>query len=209
MDSLIEEFQGAVHELNSCGQKSCLLLGQTSQFSYWGETGTGKGLVARLIHDLSNRKKGPFVDVSLAGIPPTLAASEIVGHTKGAFTGAQDRHGLFEAANGGTIVLDEIGEADKDVQALLVSILESGSIRRLGESRRRNVDVRVIAATNREMREAVETGTFRADLCDRIAAITISLPPLREHPADIPLLAANILEKLEWRAFQPERYLQC
>jgi hypothetical protein len=165
-----------------------------------GETGTGKNVAARLIHNLSTRKEHPFVAVNMGAIPSSLASDELVGHTKGAFTGAvSNRLGLFQQANRGSIFLDEIGEAPNDVQAIVLSILDTRSVRPLGGASNVNVDVRVIAATNRDIRAQMEVGNFRPDLYNRIAAIVIRLPPLRERPADIPALAARILAKISPR----------
>ncbi len=155
-----------------------------------GETGTGKELIARLIHSRSPRAKAPFVAVHCAAIPATLLESELFGYEKGAFTGAtQRRIGRFEAANTGTIFLDEIGEIDAPTQVKLLRFLESHSFERLGSSTTINVDVRVICATNRDLKGMVATGDFREDLYYRLNVVEINIPPLREHREDIaPLL---------------------
>lgn len=160
-----------------------------------GESGTGKELVARDIHQQSKRKKYPFVAVNCAAFQETLFESELFGHVKGAFTGAHEtRLGLFEAADGGTLFLDEIGELPVNVQAKLLRVLESGEIRRLGESKVIPVDTRIIAATNKELAFEVEKGLFREDLFFRLNIVQISLPPLRKRKDDIPLLAEHFLK---------------
>ena len=196
MKSLIEELPGDSELIERVRSEIMLAARTELPVLLVGETGTGKSVAARLIHGLGNRKERPFVEVNLAGIPPSLASAEIVGHSKGAFTGAiSDRPGLFERAHGGTIFLDEIADASIDVQNILLSILGSRSIRRLGEATTRNVDVRVIAATNRNMQTLLESGGFRADLYNHLAGILIRLPPLRERRTDIPALAEHILAK--------------
>ena len=159
-----------------------------------GETGTGKELVARAIHSSSHRKDKPFVAVNCAGLTESLLSSQLFGHTRGAFTGAiEDRQGLFEAANGGTLLLDEIGDIPITVQNQLLRVLQEREITRLGESRPRKIDVRVLAATHRNLSEEAAKGTFRSDLFYRIRVARISLPSLRARREDIPLLAASFL----------------
>lgn len=160
-----------------------------------GETGTGKELVARAIHRCSQRAKQPLVKVNCAAIPHSLIESELFGHEKGAFTGAiKARKGLFEQANGGTIFLDEIGELGSDVQAKLLRVLQNGEISRLGSEAIINVDVRVLAATHRDLKEMVEAGEFREDLFYRLNVVSINVPPLRERGSDITQLAKHFLE---------------
>jgi Nif-specific regulatory protein len=159
-----------------------------------GETGTGKELVARGIHQASTRAEAAFVAVNCAAVPETLLESQLFGHRRGAFTGAtQDQRGLFEAATGGTILMDEIGEMPGAMQAKLLRVLQDGEVVPLGDTRPRKVDVRVLSATNRDLNAEVSHGTFREDLYYRIAAFPIRLPPLRERREDIPILADRFL----------------
>ena len=159
-----------------------------------GESGTGKELIAEAIHRNSKRRNGPFVKVNLGGIPVGLFESEMFGHVKGAFTDARaDRAGRFALAHGGTIFLDEIGELDPASQVKLLRVLQDRTFEVLGSSVSRTVDVRVVAATNRNLKEAVEKGTFREDLLYRLNLITIQLPPLRERREDVKLLARQFL----------------
>lgn len=154
-----------------------------------GETGTGKEVFAKAIHGLSNRKNMPFVSVNCAAIPENLLEAELFGNEKGAYTGAvEQRIGFFETANKGTIFLDEIGEMPLLTQVKLLRVLESGEYSRLGSSVVRKVDVRVVAATNRDLEYEVQKGNFRQDLFFRLKSVHLILPPLREHPTDIPLL---------------------
>jgi Nif-specific regulatory protein len=161
-----------------------------------GETGTGKEVITKAIHFGGNRRDRPFVAQNCAAIPSELLESEMFGYKRGAFTGAdQDKKGLFEIAHGGTLLLDEIGELDLALQAKLLRVLQDGAIRRVGETAERKVNVRIVAATNRDLKEAVERGTFRLDLFYRLNVLTIELPPLRERREDIPLLAQAFLER--------------
>ncbi|MEQ9495269.1 MAG: sigma 54-interacting transcriptional regulator [Deltaproteobacteria bacterium] len=161
-----------------------------------GETGTGKDLVARALHEQGRRAAGPFVVFDCGAVAPTLAESELFGHVRGAFTGADaDREGAFERAAGGTLFLDEIGELDSALQPKLLRALESKTVRRVGGAEERAVDVRVVAATHRDLRQMVNAGTFREDLFHRIAVFLVRVPPLRERPDDIEALAQHFLAR--------------
>jgi len=165
-----------------------------------GETGTGKELIARNLHDKSQRAGHAFIPVNCGALPENLVESELFGHRKGAFTGADNhRKGLFEVANGGTLFLDEVGELDKSVQVKLLRFLESGEIRRVGENDPFRVDVRVLCATHRDLRDMIETDLFREDLFFRINTFEIHLPPLRDRKPDIPALARHMLRRYSQR----------
>ena len=160
-----------------------------------GETGVGKELCAHRLHRLSRRAGRPLVHVNCAALPESLAESELFGHARGAFSGAvNDRPGRFEAAEGGTLFLDEVGELPLSIQAKLLRTLQNGEIQRLGADQPRRVNVRVIAATNRSLREHVRDGTFRADLYHRLSVYPVPIPPLRERDHDVLLLAGRFLE---------------
>ncbi len=177
------------------------LLDQVSQASspvlLEGESGTGKGVLARLIHQRSPRAKAPFVDLNCAGLSKELLESELFGHEKGAFTSATTtKPGLFEVASAGTLFLDEIGEMEISIQARLLKALEDRKFRRVGGLRDLQADFRLVAATNRTLRDEVAAGTFRKDLFYRLNVVTIRVPPLRERADDIPLLAQQLTAKL-------------
>ena len=162
----------------------------------YGESGTGKELVARAVHSCSTRASEPFVSINCGAFPETLLESELFGYVKGAFTGAsQNKRGLFEVASGGTIFLDEIGEMSVSMQVKLLRVLQERTIRPVGGTQETPVDVRVIAATNRDLREMVANGTFREDLYYRVSVIPIQVPALRERREDVELLANHFLKK--------------
>jgi DNA-binding NtrC family response regulator len=189
-------------------------VGQTdSTVLVTGESGTGKELIARAIHATSRRAQGPFVSVSCAALPEQLLENELFGHVKGAFTGAlAARKGLLEEAQGGTFFLDEVGEAPLAIQTKLLRVLEERSIRRLGDNRSWPVDIRVVAATNRDLDVAVREKAFREDLLYRLNVIRLHLPPLRERSDDVPLLARHFLAlhcrqlERELEGFSPEAF---
>jgi len=169
---------------------------QSSRVLITGESGTGKELVARAIHENSARAKEPFITVDCGAFPETLLESELFGYMKGAFTGAnENRQGLFQAANGGTLLLDEIGNMSPTMQVKLYRVLQEGKVRPLGSTEEADVDVRVIAATNRDLEKAIAAGEFREDLFYRLAVIPIHVPPLRERREDIPLMVRAFLDR--------------
>ena len=165
-----------------------------------GETGTGKELVARAIHYNSPRREAPFVTVNCGALPDSLVEAELFGHRKGAFTGADSNHpGKFEAADGGTLFLDEVGEIPLELQPKILRALQTGEIDRIGQDHPSRVDVRIVAATNSDLEQAVSEGTFRRDLYYRLAVVQITVPPLRERRDDIPLLAQHFLARFSER----------
>jgi len=169
-----------------------------------GETGTGKELVARAIHLHSSRRDRPFITLNCGAIPANLVEAELFGHSKGAFTGAdRARKGKFEAADSGTLFLDEIGEVPLELQPKLLRVLESGMVDRIGEDNPVQVDVRIVAATNRDLEGMVQDGTFRRDLFYRLSVVPIAIPPLRKRRQDIPLLAAHFLGRMAQRTGRP------
>jgi len=165
-----------------------------------GESGTGKELVARQIHDRSSRSKRPFIDINCAAIPENLIESELFGHEKGAFSGAvYSKRGLFDAANGGTLFLDEIGDMPMSAQSKLLRVLQEGEIRKVGSTETRKIDVRVVAATHRNLQKRVEQGFFRQDLLFRLDVVSLSISPLRDRAEDIPELACFFLSSFSQR----------
>lgn len=161
-----------------------------------GESGTGKELIARLVHQISPRREKPFVTVNIAALPETLIESELFGHIKGSFTGAdQDRVGRFEEADGGTLFIDEIGDVPLQIQVKLLRVIQFGQIQRIGENLTRNIDVRIITATSRDIERMISENTFRNDLYWRLNVINIALPALRQRKDDIPILVKHFIEK--------------
>lgn len=174
-----------------------------------GETGTGKELVAEVIHELSPRERAPYVVVDCAAIPRELIESEMFGHARGAFTGAtSDREGAFESANGGTIFIDELGELPLDLQPRLLRVLEKMEVKRVGAETTKKIDVRVIAATNRDLKREVSEGRFREDLYFRLNVVKLYIPPLRDRPEDVELLAERFLNDFPGLDGDPIRLLE-
>src|SRR5580692_2854979 len=181
-------------------QRVYKMIEKVSQHEYpvliLGESGTGKELVAKSIHYSGIRKERPFAPVDCSSLVPTLIESELFGYVKGAFTGAmQSKQGLLEAAQGGTLFLDEIGDMPVDLQAKLLRALQEREVKPVGSTERRHINIRIIAATNRDLESAIRTGAFRQDLYFRLNVVQIKLPPLRERKSDIPLLVNSFLEK--------------
>jgi transcriptional regulator with GAF, ATPase, and Fis domain len=188
------ELVGQSAALGAVAQQIDLVAPTDSTVLVLGESGTGKELIAREIHRRSKRAAKPLVKVNCAAVPRELYESEFFGHAKGAFTGAlRDRTGRFELADGGTLFLDEIGEIPLEHQAKLLRVLQEGELERVGDERTRKVDVRLIAATNRDLKAEAEAGRFRQDLYYRLSVFPVQLPPLRKRPEDIPLLADHFL----------------
>jgi PAS domain S-box-containing protein len=200
-DSMFEDIVGSSEALRKVLRQVGKVAHSDSTVLILGETGTGKELVARAIHKRSNRGERAFIGVNCAAIPPSLIASELFGHEKGAFTGAtQRRMGRFESANGGTIFLDEVGDLPAEIQIALLRVLQEREIERVGSSRPIPVDVRVVAATHRDLDALVAEGKFRQDLLYRLNVVPIQMPPLRERVADIPLLVEYFIDRFGKRA---------
>jgi formate hydrogenlyase transcriptional activator len=199
--SMFEEIVGSSDSLHTVLRQVAKVAPMDSTVLILGETGTGKELIARAIHKRSNRAARVFIRVNCAAIPPSLLASELFGHEKGAFTGAtQRRLGRFESANGGTIFLDEIGDLPGETQIALLRVLQEREFERVGSSQPISVDVRVVAATNRDLKAAAAAGTFREDLFYRLNVFPIQLPPLRERVDDIPLLVEYLIDRYAKKA---------
>ena len=199
--SMFEEIVGASPALHSVLSRVSKVAPTDSTVLITGETGTGKELVARAVHKRSARSERPFISVNCAAIPPSLLAAELFGHEKGAFTGAlQRRLGRFELANGGTIFLDEIGELSGETQITLLRVLQEREFERVGGHEKIRADVRVIAATNRDLEAAIAGGTFRSDLYYRLNVFPISVPPLRERKEDIPMLVEYFVDRYATKA---------
>jgi len=189
-DEIVARSPGMIHLLETARR----VARHTTSVLIGGPTGTGKELLARLIHQESGRASAAFIPVNCGAVPDGLIESEFFGYVRGAFSGAEkDREGLFEAAHGGTLFLDEIGDLPEQLQVKLLRVLQEGEVRRLGETESRKVDVRVIAATNRDLEADIEEGRFRRDLYYRIAIVTLALPPLVERPEDLPHLVMHLL----------------
>jgi PAS domain S-box-containing protein len=200
-DSMFEDIVGSSEALRKVLRQVGKVAHSDATVLILGETGTGKELVARAIHKRSNRGERAFIGVNCAAIPPSLIASELFGHEKGAFTGAtQRRMGRFESANGGTIFLDEVGDLPAEIQIALLRVLQEREIERVGSSRPIAVDVRVVAATHRDLDALVAEGKFREDLLYRLNVVPIQMPPLRERVADIPLLVEYFIDRFGKRA---------
>src|SRR6201982_2255814 len=200
-DSMFEDIVGSSEALRKVLRQVDKVAASDSTVLILGETGTGKELIARAIHKRSKRADRAFIGVNCAAIPPSLIASELFGHEKGAFTGAtQRRMGRFESANGGTIFLDEVGDLPAEIQIALLRVLQEREVERVGSSRPIPVDVRVVAATNRDLNALVAEGKFRQDLLYRLTVGPIQMPPLRERVSDIPLLVEYFMDRFGKRA---------
>ena len=199
-DSMFEDIVASSEALRKVLRQVDKVAASDSTVLLLGETGTGKELIARAIHKRSRRAERAFIGVNCAAIPPSLIASELFGHEKGAFTGAtQRRMGRFESANGGTIFLDEVGDLPAEIQIALLRVLQEREIERVGSSRPIPVDVRVVAATNRDLNTLVVEGKFRQDLLYRLNVVPVQIPPLRERVSDIPLLVEYFIDRFAKR----------
>ena len=207
--SMFEEIVGSSQALRKVLAQAAKVAPMDSTVLILGETGTGKELIARAIHKRSKRSGRAFIRVDCAAIPASLIASELFGHEKGAFTGALQRHlGRFELANGGTIFLDEIGELPAETQSALLRVLQEREFERVGGSQPISVDVRVLAATNRDLKAAVAAGTFREDLFYRLNVFPIQVPPLRQRADDIPPLVEYLIDRYAKKAGKKIRKIE-
>jgi formate hydrogenlyase transcriptional activator len=198
---MFEEIVGSSQSLRKALKSVDKVAGTDSTVLILGETGTGKELIARAIHKRSTRASRAFIRVNCAAIPPELIASELFGHEKGAFTGAFDRRiGRFEAADGGTLFLDEIGDLPPETQIALLRVLQEREFERVGSTKPVQVDVRVLAATNRDLAADVDEGTFRQDLFYRLNVFPVNIPPLRERIDDLPVLAEYLVDRYAKKA---------
>jgi DNA-binding NtrC family response regulator len=196
IDADFKNIVGRGRKMRSLFRLIKLVANSNSTILIQGESGTGKELIARAIHYNSPRQAQPFVTIDCGALPETLLESELFGHVKGSFTGAiVNKKGLFEEANGGTLLLDEIGDTTLAFQSKLLRVLQESEIRPVGSNKSVKVDVRVIAATNKDLREGVEKKTFREDLYYRLAVVPVLIPPLRERKEDIPLLVDHFIKK--------------
>jgi hydrogenase-4 transcriptional activator len=203
---LADEIVGADSGLREVMARVDLVARSEVPVLIFGETGAGKELIARAIRNRSHRASGPFIRVNCGAIPPGLIDSQLFGHERGSFTGAvTTRHGWFERADRGTLLLDEIGDLPLDAQARLLRVLQDGSFERVGGHQQVQVDVRIVAATNRDLSAMVQSGTFREDLWYRLAVFPIAIPPLRDRPEDIPALAAHFARRAATRFGLPLR----
>jgi two-component system, NtrC family, response regulator PilR len=192
----LDNIIGQSHKMRAIFDLIQTIAPQASRVLITGESGTGKELVARAIHENSARAQAPFITINCGAFPETLLESELFGYMKGAFTGAnENRQGLFRAAHGGTLFMDEIGNMSLTMQVKLYRVLQEGKVRPVGSTEETDVDVRIIAATNKEFEKEIAEGRFREDLFYRLSVIPIQLPPLRERREDIPLLARHFLER--------------
>ena len=215
-DIIHPDFDTAVREIGIIGdhpsmemalEVASILAPTNASMLLLGETGTGKELFSKLIHRLSNRTQGPFIPINCASIPKELVESTLFGHKKGSFTGAvSDQTGKFDAAHKGTLFLDELGELPISTQSKLLRVLEDGMIEPLGNSKSHKVDVRIVAATNQDINQAIKDGRFRQDLYYRLNVGVIQIPPLRERRSDIPKIALRILDGLNHSLKKPKRF---